>query len=157
MKFRYFFPRNHICAVAVYGKCRIKDWQLVLKHKSEFRVLVVEDEAMIGMMIEDMLFEIGCKIVEATTSVEGALDFLAVGSPDFAILDINLNGARSDPVASELKSRGVPFVFVSGYDGRALDPAFSGTRILQKPFYIGDLSAAVDEAYANREIARSAV
>lgn len=123
-------------------------------NKSEFRVLVVEDEAIIGMMIEDMLLEIGCKAVEAAASVEGALDFLAGESPDFAILDINLNGARSDQVASTLKSRGVPFVFVSGYDAQGVDPAFSDTRILQKPFRISDLNAAVDEAFANGNITR---
>ncbi len=126
-------------------------------NKNEFRVLVVEDEAIIGMMIEDMLLEIGCKAVDATASVEDALDFLAETSPDFAILDINLNGARSDKVASALKLRGVPFVFVSGYYAQGVDPEFSETKILQKPFRISDLNAAVDEAFANGNMARQIV
>jgi two-component SAPR family response regulator len=119
-----------------------------LKSKSGIQILVVEDEPIIGMLIEDMLIEIGCKNIEAVVSIDSALKFLADARPDFAILDVNLNGAQSYPVAALLKSRKIPFVFVSGYDAAALDAAYADVQILQKPFRIGDLDSAIDAALA---------
>jgi len=117
-----------------------------LKFETSLRVLVVEDEAIIGMLIEDMLTEIGCECVDVAASVEGALGVLAKSSPDFAVLDINLNGKRSFPVADVLKSRAIPFVFLSGYGARGLDEAYAGAKILQKPFRVHDLASILEDA-----------
>jgi two-component SAPR family response regulator len=119
-----------------------------LKSKSGIQILVVEDEPIIGMLIEDMLIEIGYKNIEAVVSIDSALKFLADARPDFAILDVNLNGTQSYPIAALLKSREIPFVFVSGYDAATLDAAYADVQILQKPFRIGDLDSAIDEALA---------
>jgi CheY-like chemotaxis protein len=116
-----------------------------LQPKTNLRILVVEDEAIVGMLIEDILAEFGCFHVEVAASVESALDSLAEDRPDFAIVDVNLKGIRSDPVADLLKSRAIPFIFMSGYGSGALDQAYAGTKILPKPFRPSDLELAVKE------------
>jgi CheY-like chemotaxis protein len=116
-----------------------------LQPKSNLRILVVEDEAIVGMLIEDILAELGCFHVEVAGSVESALDSLAEDRPDFAILDVNLKGMRSYPVADFLKSRAIPFIFMSGYGSGALDRAYAGAKILPKPFRPCDLEMAVKE------------
>ncbi len=120
-----------------------------LKSKSGIRILVLEDEPIISMLIEDMLGEIGCKNTEVTASVQGALEFLAASQPDFAILDIDLNGTSSYPVAALLRSRRIPFVFVSGYDAAALDAAYADVKVLQKPFRTSDLDFVIEMALAS--------
>ncbi|PNG25761.1 response regulator [Methylocella silvestris] len=119
-----------------------------MKPDNEFRVLVVEDEALISMLIEDMLADIGCKCVEVAPSVEAALEALARIRPDFAMLDINLNGKRSFPIADVLMSRAIPFVFLSGYGSRGLEPGYVGAKVLQKPFQLADLESCLDAALA---------
>lgn len=120
--------------------------------ETDFRVLVVEDEALIGMLIEDMLGDIGCKCVDVAPSVEAALEALKSAAPDFAMLDINLNGKRSFPVADVLLTRKIPFVFLSGYGSRGLDEAYAGARILQKPFQLGDLETALEDVLGERRV-----
>ena len=119
-----------------------------MKSKSGIQILVIEDEPIISMLIEDMLIEIGCQSIEAVASIDNALKFLADVRPDFVILDIDLNGTRSYPIAALLRSREIPFVFVSGYDAAMLDAAYADVRILQKPFRIGDLDSAIEAALA---------
>jgi CheY-like chemotaxis protein len=115
--------------------------------RSDLRVLVVEDEAVIGILIEDILLDLGCGCVDLASSVEGALGVLEDASPDFAFLDINLSGRKSYPVADVLKARGIPFVFVSAYSTHGLDTVHACTKILQKPFLPRDLDLALDRAF----------
>ncbi len=117
-----------------------------MKIETGFRVLVVEDEALISMLIEDMLADIGCTCVDVAPSVEAAMEALTKADPDFAMLDINLNGKRSFPVADLLKSREIPFVFLSGYGSRYLDDCCAGAQILRKPFVLGDLEHIIEKA-----------
>jgi CheY-like chemotaxis protein len=114
-----------------------------------FRVLVVEDEALISMLIEDMLADIGCKCVDVAASVEGAMEALARAAPDFAMLDINLNGKRSFAIADILLSREIPFVFLSGYGSRELGEAYAGAKVLQKPFQLGDIEAVLADVFGS--------
>jgi CheY-like chemotaxis protein len=114
-----------------------------LTSKAGFRVLVVEDESFISMLIADMLADIGCECVDVAASVEIAIETLEETHPDFAILDINLNGQRSFPVADILGSRNIPFVFLSGYDSGGLSDAYATAKIVQKPFLLGDLEKAI--------------
>lgn len=100
------------------------------------------------MLIEDMLADIGCNYVEVAPSVEAALDALTRTKPDFAMLDINLNGKRSFPIADVLISRAIPFIFLSGYGPRGLDQCYAGTKVLQKPFQLGDLESCLEDALA---------
>ena len=115
-----------------------------MKSKSGLQVLVVEDEPLIRMLIEDMLIEIGCKNIKAVASIDNALIFLAENRPDFVILDVDLNGTRSYPVAALLRSCKIPFLFMSGYNATILDAAYADVKILQKPFRIGDLDSAIE-------------
>ncbi len=120
-----------------------------MRIETGFRVLVVEDEALIGMLIEDMLADIGCQCVDVAPSVEIALEVLKETKPDFALLDINLNGTRSFPVADILLSREIPFVFLSGYDSRGLDGVYADAKILQKPFQLADIETALDDVFGS--------
>jgi DNA-binding response OmpR family regulator len=96
-------------------------------------VLIVEDEVLVAMMMEDILLEQGC-----TPQVAGeerqALACIDGGRFDAAILDVNLNGAASFPIAEALKARGVPFAFSTGYDERMLREDFGDQPVIRKPF-----------------------
>lgn len=125
--------------------------------RADLRILVVEDEAVIGILIEDMLLELGCGRVDVASSVTCALDILEGSSPDYAFLDINLNGTKSYPVADVLKSRGIPFVFLSAYGTHGLDSVHADAKILQKPFLPRDLDLALDKAFPSlRPVVRAA-
>src|SRR5579871_5875282 len=78
------------------------------------RILIVEDEALVGMMLEDMLHDFGCS-VEVVPSVEKALSAIGGRAPDGVLLDMNLHGQNTVAVAEELVSRSVPFLLVTGY------------------------------------------
>jgi CheY-like chemotaxis protein len=103
------------------------------------RVLVVEDEMMVAWLLEDLLAELGYVIVGPAASVNQALAMIETEPADVAVLDVNLNGEMSYPIADALAARGVPFVFVTGY---AKDRMLDGYRcfpILQKPFHRSEL------------------
>ncbi|HVN01147.1 MAG TPA: response regulator [Caulobacteraceae bacterium] len=97
------------------------------------RVMVVEDEGLIALMIEDMLEDLGCEVVLSAAGVGQALAWIeAGGEADAALLDVNLGGEAVFPVAEALARRGVPFAFTTGY-GEAHDPRFRGAPLLSKP------------------------
>ena len=92
------------------------------------RVLVVEDELLVLMMIEDMLADLGCESVVAAATVEKALAAIDAQVIDLAMLDMNLNGNNSPAVAEALAARGIPFVYSTGkrrsqYERRLPRPA----------------------------------
>ena len=103
------------------------------------RVLVVEDEVIVGMLLEDMLGELGCEVAAMSTRLEEALQLARTLDIDLAILDVNLRGTQSFPVAEVLAARGVPFLFATGYGATILKLPYSGTPTLQKPFQLEDL------------------
>jgi CheY-like chemotaxis protein len=88
------------------------------------RVLVVEDEMTIALLIEDMLTDIGCEVAALATRLPQALEIAETVEADLAILDLNLDGRMSFPVAEVLARRGVPFVFATGYGEAGLSEAF---------------------------------
>src|SRR5262249_23758110 len=100
----------------------------------ERRVLVVEDEMLIGMLLEDMLGDLGVKVVGVIPRVNDALAAAQREAFDFAILDVHLNGQAVFPVADLLIERGIPFVFATGYGERGLPEKYRERPILQKPF-----------------------
>lgn len=103
------------------------------------RILVVEDEMTIALMIEDMLIDLGHVVVDLPMRLAPALAAAHTADIDFAILDINLDGVKSYPVAQVLLERGIPFAFATGYGASGVDRAFADKRVLQMPFTRADL------------------
>jgi PAS domain S-box-containing protein len=97
------------------------------------RVLVVEDEALVGIMIQECLTEFGFQIVGPVCTASDALQAAKDGNFDAAILDINLGDGMVYQVAEILARRQVPFVFVTGYDADSVDSRFREIPVLQKP------------------------
>jgi DNA-binding response OmpR family regulator len=96
-------------------------------------VLLVEDEALVAMMIQDTLAEFGFQVVGPVSTASGALAAARESHFDAAVLDINLGDGLVYTVAEILEKRGVPFVFVTGYDADSVDSRFSDVPVLQKP------------------------
>ncbi len=97
------------------------------------RVMVVEDEGLIALMLEDMLEDLGCEVALSAAAVGQALAWLAAGGEaDAALLDVNLGGEAVFPVAEALAARGVPFAFTTGY-GETHDARFRDAPLLSKP------------------------
>jgi len=114
------------------------------------RVLVVEDEAMIAMLVEDMVTDFGSEVIGPAASIKAALDLAREEALDAAILDINVDGTDTYVVADVLRERGIPFIFASGYGASVLPSRFQGGRTLPKPFSYPVLAAALREALENQ-------
>lgn len=112
------------------------------------RVLVVEDEVIVAMLIEDMLVDLGYDVVALTTHLDEALTFARTMPLDLAVLDVNLNGTMSFPVADALRVRGIPFVFATGYGPRVLEAPYADAPTLQKPFQIVELQRTLEQMVA---------
>ena len=112
---------------------------------SSRRILLVEDEVMIAWMLEDMLRQLGCVVVAHVSRVGEALTIIEAEQIDATVLDVNLNGEKSYPVAEALSARGVPFVFSTGYDRKSLPDCYSDRPLLQKPFKLSTLKGTLDE------------
>jgi CheY-like chemotaxis protein len=107
------------------------------------RVLVVEDEVLVAMLVEEMLERLGYEVAAISSHLDEALQLARTAAFDIAILDINLNGKQSFPVADTLRERGLPFVFATGYGGRALESTYTGVPVLQKPFNLDDFRRTI--------------
>ncbi len=107
------------------------------------RVLVVEDEALVAMLVEDALLDAGAEVVGPVATVAEALQLLKGRLPEAAVLDLNLAGETSTPVADELARRGVPFVVATGYGADGLPPGHANVPVLAKPYDPADLTAAL--------------
>ncbi len=112
-------------------------------------VLVVEDDPIIALDFEDTILRFGVRAVRTAGSVAGALQLIEERAPDFALLDIGLVREKSFAVAERLEALGIPFAFVTGYDGgAALTGAFAQKPRLPKPFTTEALRAALKNAVA---------
>jgi len=111
-----------------------------VRKPSARRILIVEDEFLVAMLLEDLLSEMGHQVAGTFAQVAEAMNF--------AILDINLAGATSFPVAEILRRRGIPFLFASGYGSPGLTSAFENELTLQKPYEPAELERAIAEASA---------
>jgi CheY-like chemotaxis protein len=113
------------------------------------RVLVVEDEAAVAMLIEDMLEELGCAVAATAAELDEALAAVRAGGFDVALLDINLAGRSALAVAEALDAQGRPFAFASGYGAAGRGP-WSDAPVLPKPFRKHDLAAVLQELARRR-------
>jgi CheY-like chemotaxis protein len=112
------------------------------------RILIVEDEMMIAMMIEDFLQELGWDVVGSAGGTERALAMARTTDIDAAILDVNLNGRDTFGVADILRERHIPFVFATGYGADGVADRFRGVPTLTKPFQRDELDRALHLATA---------
>lgn len=106
-------------------------------------ILIVEDEAMIGMMLEDYLDALGYRLHAIAVSVDEACAHAREGGFDAALLDCNLQGEKSWPVADLLAERAIPFVFATGGITDDLPTSHASRPTLAKPFTIGAVERAL--------------
>jgi CheY-like chemotaxis protein len=111
--------------------------------ESKHRILVVEDEAMVSMLLEDMVQDCGDDILGPVARFEEALALAQAAEFDIAVLDLNLNGTLSYPIAEVVRQRGIPIIFATGYGSDGLRDSFRDCQTLQKPFSQGDFAQAV--------------
>lgn len=109
------------------------------------RVLVVEDEMMVSMLLEDMLADLGCAVVGPASRLEEAMAMVDAHDIDCALLDVNLAGTQSFPLADRLRERNTPFAYATGYGEAGLRPNDKGAIILMKPFRESDLIRVLGE------------
>ncbi|WP_018321054.1 MULTISPECIES: response regulator [unclassified Bradyrhizobium] len=107
---------------------------------SAARVLLVEDEGLVALMIEDMLEELGLKVVASAAQLKKACELATTGSFDLALLDVNLAGEFVFPVARVLRERRIPFLFSTGYGAPPLEEEFRDVPAIGKPFSQDQLS-----------------
>ncbi|MBC7283277.1 response regulator [Hoeflea sp.] len=111
--------------------------------KTSKRILIVEDEVLLAMHLEDMLSELGHEVVGQATRIDEALELVRETDIDFAILDINVAGTQSFPVADILRQRGIPFTFATGYGVEGLMDGYRDCPVLQKPYAQEDLARSI--------------
>lgn len=111
--------------------------------KTGARVLIVEDEALIALMLEDVLAEFGCRIVGTAGSIAAALPLAQDADIDLALLDVNIRGVPVDPVIAVLQRRRIPFLLVTGYCPAELTGDYAKYPILHKPLRPSHLVEAV--------------
>jgi len=97
------------------------------------RVMIVEDEALVAMILEDQLEDLGLLVISTCTNVAEAMKAINDNPPEAALLDVNLGGQLVYPVADLLLDRGIPFVFVTGYGRESIDRRYSAIQVLEKP------------------------
>ncbi|QXH97457.1 response regulator [Pseudomonas ogarae] len=107
------------------------------------RVLVVEDEGAIALLIEEMLEECGCEVVASVARLAAACEVAGSAQVDLAILDVNLAGERVFPVAEILQGRKIPFLFSTGYGASGLPAEYAGCPVLHKPFSQSELQQKI--------------
>jgi CheY-like chemotaxis protein len=119
-----------------------------VKQPSSLRVLLVEDEMLVAMLVETMLIDLGHRITGPVGWLDQALTLAEREELDFAILDLNINGGKAYPVAAALAVRGIPFIFSTGYGRGGLAAPFESCPTLQKPYLIEDLRDAIEALFA---------
>jgi len=108
------------------------------------KVLVVEDEALVAMLVEDALLDAGFGVLGPAATVEEALALLDRETPDAVVLDLNLAGETSTPVADCLAARSIPYVIATGYGATGLPPGHEDAVVLAKPYDPAELTSVLD-------------
>ena len=105
----------------------------------DLRILILEDETTISTLVAAMLNDLGCAAVKTAVRRDQALNLIRSEEIDVAILDVNLKGQDSYPVANELEVRNIPFLFLTGYESEYIPERYRNRPVLQKPFSERDL------------------
>jgi CheY-like chemotaxis protein len=113
---------------------------------ASLRIFVVEDEALICMMLQDLLEDLGCTVAVVSTTLQQAIDAASRDDFDLAILDVNLHGEDITPVSAMLHERAIPFVFSTGYGRNGVPEQFSQYPVIEKPFRDTDLEVSLQLA-----------
>ncbi|UIK08861.1 response regulator [Neorhizobium galegae] len=123
------------------------------------RLLIVEDEMMLLMLLEDILTDLGCRSVSIAATVKQALALIDSQPFDVAILDVNLNGEKSFPIAEALAARHVPYIFATGYGIDAFPENYRDRPLLPKPYSFADvgnsLARLLSDARTEQALGRS--
>ena len=98
------------------------------------KVMIVEDEAVIALDLAGMMEDLGHVVVKIASRLDIGIEFAGSGQLDLAILDMNVHGVLSFPIALILRDRGIPFIFASGYGQRGLIDGFRDAHVLTKPY-----------------------
>ena len=115
-------------------------------------ILPVEDDALIPMLLVEMLGELGHKVIAEAGSVEAGRSLAEIERYDLAILDINLQGSHVRPVVEVIRDRGLPFFLLSGYDARGVPDELKGVPALSKPCTLETLRCTIDFVLSNAKI-----
>ncbi len=110
------------------------------------RVLVVEDEVLISMLLTDMLEQLDCETVGPAATIDEAWSLVEAARFDIAVLDIHVDGASIFEVADRVRARGIPLVIASGSGTDALPDRFRDANLLPKPYTLPALDAALKRA-----------
>jgi len=109
------------------------------------RVLLVEDENLVALLLEDMLAELGHSVVGPVARLKKAVEMAQSEAIDLAILDVNINGEEAYPIAEVLEARGIPFIFSTGYGKSSLPARYRDRPTLAKPFQQRTLQELIAE------------
>ena len=107
------------------------------------KVLIVEDEPAISMLIEDMILDLGHAVTGCAANCAQARRSMT-SDTDIVLLDVNLSGEESYPFAEELEKQNVPFVFLTGYGAAGLTPRWVAKPVIQKPFTVEHLRSVLE-------------
>jgi CheY-like chemotaxis protein len=111
---------------------------------SQRRVLVVEDEMIVAMLVEDMMGDLGFEVAGVAGRLNDAFKLLETTDFDVAVLDVSLNGELVFPFARALEERHLPFIFATAYGARGIPHEFATHPVVQKPFRTQDLAQAIE-------------
>lgn len=120
------------------------------------RILAVEDEMLVLMHIEMALEDFGCSAICCAASIDEAMTLLAQQSFDAAIIDVNLGGEKSYPIADALRQLGIPFVFSTGYSDHSERADLDDHPVLRKPYTRAALFAAFERMLPTRPLPAAA-
>ncbi len=123
-----------------------------LTGKAVSRVFIVEDDILLAMHLELLLTDLGHEVVYQATRVDEALKVAQTCNFDFAILDINIAGTQSFPVADILRQRGIPFAFASGYGAEGFQDGYRDEAALRKPYSLEDLERTVAKIMPQKQV-----
>ena len=116
------------------------------------KALLVEDELILAMYAEEMLSDLGVDVIATAATLQQGLSHAMKEPFDIAVLDINLNGTESYPIADALIERSIPFIFASGYSGRGINSKYMHIVAVQKPYTSGSLELAIARAIESKNV-----
>lgn len=112
---------------------------------SDVKILIVEDEALVALALAHTIEDMGAEVVGPAHGVEEGVNLVQTKEIDFALVDFNLRDTQSIPIATELRQRDIPFVFLSGYGRQHIPSEFKDVNLLQKPCDPEDIRKAILE------------